>query len=187
MFCKLFKGYRLGGAPSFSLSRIEGSEPLYLTSWPHIEQTSLWLGNAWETITLFDTSDASVISSRRYPGHWCKLCLCLLSIGDVMRRSRDLDEDDRKRSRRSSKRCLSDARLRFSAPRSSHLTSRRGVRRDFAFSVEFEGFDTSSFSLAETFGPSSSSLGKPSLSYTTNSRSGESSVEIQYLNGKTLR
>ena len=47
--------------------------------------------------------------------------------------------------------------------------------------------ETSSFS--ETFeGPSSSSRGalwKPSLSYTTNSRSGESSVDIQYLDGMT--
>ena len=51
----------------------------------------------------------------------------LLSIGDVMWRSRELDEDDRKRSRQSSKRSLIDSKLWFFAPRSSHHTSRRGV------------------------------------------------------------
>ena len=59
---------------------------LYWTSWPHIEQTSLWLGKAWEMITLFDASDASIISSRRYPGHWCRLYLSfVVSYPLVMR------------------------------------------------------------------------------------------------------
>ena len=167
-------------ASCISPSTLEGSADPYWTSWPHIEQISLWLGNAWEMIALFDTSDASVISSRRYPGYWCRLCISLPSIGDVMWRSRGLDEDSRKWSRQISKRRLIDSRLWIFAPRSSYHTSRRGGRHDFDFSVEFEGFDISS--LSETFevpsAYSKGALGKPSLSYTSKFRSRESSVEF---------
>ena len=137
-------------------------------------------------IALFDTSDASVISSRRYPGHWCRLFLSLLSIGDAMWRSRKLDEDKEKRSRQSSKCRLTDSKLWFFEPRSSHHTSRRGVRCGFGFSDELKNFFFLSW-ISETFEVPSASykgaLGKPSsfLSYASNSRSGESPVDIQCL------
>ena len=107
---------------------------VYWTSWWHIEQRSLRPGNAWETITLFERSHVRVISSRRYPGHWWKLCRRLSSFGDLMWRSRELDDDNRDRFRRSSKHRPIDFKLWFVAPRSSHHTSRRGFRLGLGFS-----------------------------------------------------
>ena len=152
----------------------------YWTIWWHIEQRSLGPGNVWETITLFEISHVRAISSRRYPGHWCKLRLKLSSFGDLIWRSRGLDGDNRDQFRRSSKHCPTVVRLWFFVPRSSHHTSRRGFWLGLKF---FLLFDTASF--AETYDVFSSCstvpTGRPSLSYKSNSRSGESSVDIQYL------
>ena len=116
-----------GSMPPTGAKRSKDSEYVYWTSWWHSKQRSLRPGNAWETIALFDRSHVRVISSRRYPGHWCKFRMRLSTFGDLMWRSRELD-DDRDLCRRLSKHRPIDFKLWFVAPRSSHHTSRRGFR-----------------------------------------------------------
>ena len=166
---------------SFKLEESESdSEYVYWTSWWHIEQRSLGPGNAWETIALLDRSHVRVISSRRYPGHWCKFRLKLSSFGDLTWRSRELHDDNRNEFRRSSKRRPIDFKLWSVAPRSSHHTSRRG----FWLSVFSIGYGIASLSGrfdVLSSGCSRVAAGRPSLSYPSKSRSGESSVDIQNL------
>ena len=156
------------------------SEYVYWTSWWHIKHRSLGPGNAWKTMALLDRSHVRVISSRRYPGHWCKLHLrWLMSFGDLTRTwcRRELDEDIRDQFRRSSKHRPIDFKLWFVVPISSHHTSRRGFRLGFIFFIGSERFNMVSFSerLKVLSSCSKVTAGRPSLSYTSNSRSGESS------------
>ena len=163
--------------PPIGAKSSKDSEYVYWTTWWHIEQRSLRPGKAWETMTLFDKSHVRVISSRRYPGHWCKFRLRSSSFGDLMRRSRELDDDNIDEFRRSSKHRPIDCKLWFVAPESRHHTSRRGFWLGFGLSIGFEQLGIAS--LSERFELLSS--------YTSNSRSGESSVDVQYFARKEMR
>ena len=120
------------------------------------------------------SSHMRVISSRRYPGHRCKSRLS--SFGDLTWRSRELDDNIRDQFKRSLKHRPINFKLCFVAPWSSlsHCTSRRGFRLD----IKFERFVVAL--LSERFKVFSScsraAVGRPSPSYMSISRSGESSV-----------